>query len=391
MRVLQVIPCYLPALRYGGPVQSVHQLSRTLVKLGVDVTVFSTNADGPDFLDVPVNQENMIDGVKIHYFPVKRPRSYFRSPTLSRALREQAHQFDLVHINWLYVYPTLVAARHCISQKIPYLLAPRGMLDSNAIEKKGTLKKRSYIRLLEKRHICAAKALHFTSAGERDGAVCSEWGVDSYVVANGLDLEDYRSVPNSSYLYEHFPETRHKKLVLFLGRINYIKGLDLLAEAWPRVIERSPEAHLIVAGPDSDGYKEKIDNIFKANGSRDSVTFTGTISGGDKLSVLAEAHVLVAPSYLESFGISIVEAMASRKPVVVTDRVCICDKIKLADAGIITECDSEQIANALCNIVNNPRVSDAMGENGYNLVEREFTWQNVASEMIKVYDEVVRK
>ncbi len=97
MKILQVIPCYWPAHRYGGPVKSVHELSIKLVKRGSDVTVFTTNADGPGNLEVPLGQSIDIDGVKVFYFPLQQPRSYFRTPVLGAALQKRVREFDIVH------------------------------------------------------------------------------------------------------------------------------------------------------------------------------------------------------------------------------------------------------------------------------------------------------
>lgn len=389
MKILQVIPCYLPAHRYGGPVKSVHELSRKLVELGAEVTVYTTNADGPETLGVPTDRACLLDGVKVHYFPVEKPRSYFRSTCLNRALQDRVHHFDLVHINWLYVYPTLAAARHCLRQKVPYLLAPRGMLDPNAIAMKGALKKKLYLHLLEKKHLCGSKGLHFTSRGERDQAAASGWALPSYVVGNGLDLDAYGAPPETGAFGDCFPETQGKRLVLFLGRLNFIKGLDLLARAWPQVVREIPEAHLVLAGPDDDGYGEKVRGWLKAGGVLQSVTFAGMLTGAEKLAALAAAEVFVASSYLESFGMAIVEAMACKKPVVVTDRVNISPEIKEAQAGLVTACDPEEISRALVRLLQDPENAHVIGENGYRLVERRFTWDMAATEMLRVYAEIL--
>jgi len=389
MRILHVVPSYIPAYRYGGPVKSIHEMARKLVELGVDVTVFTTNADGPEDLAVETGKETLVEGVKVIYFPVEKPRSYFRSTRLAQAVRDWVKEFDLVHINWLYVYPTMVAARECIRQKVPYIIAPRGMLDPNAIALKGTLKKKLYLNLIEKKHLYGAAAVHFTADGEREQASSAGWKFNSIVVPNGLAISAYNPLPDGEKFRTKFPELVDKKLVLFLGRLNYIKGLDLLAKAWPMVVEAVPDAHLVLAGPDDDGYADKVRAWLVEGGIESSATFTGMLLGEDKLAAFAAAEVFVASSYLESFGMAIVEAMACGKPVVITDRVNICRDVENAGAGFVTSCEPAKIAEALIAVLQNPAHGKEMGMKGRRLVEEKFTQESAAKQMLAAYEMIL--
>ena len=73
MKILHIVPNYLPAYGYGGPILSVHTLNKWLVKKGADVTVYTTNINGRETLDVPLGQEVPMDGVKIFIFPLLFP------------------------------------------------------------------------------------------------------------------------------------------------------------------------------------------------------------------------------------------------------------------------------------------------------------------------------
>lgn len=389
MRILIVNPCYYPAHRYGGPVKSTHELARALVKMGVEVTVFTTNADGEDDLQVPVDAEVDVDGVKVWYFQVQRPRSFYRSTQFSRALRARLGEFDLVHVNWLYVYTTMMAARECLRQGVPYILSPRGMLDPNAISMKGRLKKTLYLRLVERRHLAGAALVHFSSQGELRQAESGGWHFRAAVAPLGLNVTSYDVHPDTAHWLERFPELRGKKQVLFLGRLNYIKGLDLLAKAWPWVISVVPNAHLVIAGPDDDGYATKVEQWLKEGGVRQHVTFAGMLLGDEKLVAMHSAEVCVVPSYLESFGMTIVEAMTCRKPVVITDRVNICDEVAEACAGLVVPCEPERIAQGIVTLLREPGSAATMGINGRKLVEEKFTVEKAAIRMLDVYKRIL--
>lgn len=390
VRILFVVPCYYPAHRYGGPVKSTHELARALVTMGVDITVFTTNANGVDDLQVPLNVEVDIDGVKVWYFKAQRPRSYFRSTQFSRVLRARLKEFDLVHINWLYVYTTMVAARECLRQHIPYILSPRGMLDPYAIAMKGLVKKTLYLRWIESRHLAGAALVHFSSNGEFRQAESGGWRFRAAVGPLGLNVTPYAARPDTEPWLERFSVLRGKKQVLFLGRINYIKGLDLLAKAWPSVMSVVPNAHLVIAGPDDDDYAIKVKQWLAEGCVSQHVTFAGMLLGNEKLVAMHSADVCIMPSYLESFGMSIVEAMACSKPVVVTDRVNICDEIAAACAGLVVPCDSEKIAQGIVTLLRNPESAAIMGKNGYKLVQEKFTVEKAATRIFDIYKKILR-
>lgn len=369
--------------------KSVHEMARSLVKHEIDVTVFTTSADGPDDLNVPLQQETVLEGVKVWYFPAQEPRSFFRSSEFGRAVKKQVTAFDLVHLNWLYVYPTLAAARACLAGEVPFILSPRGMLDPHAISLRGRWKKVLYLKFVEGKHLRGARAVHFTSDGERDQALSAGWRLRAAVVPNGLSLEDYREPPKPDGLLARFPEIEGKRCLLFLGRLNYIKGLDLLARAWPLVVKAVSDAHLLLAGPDDGGYGNKVRSWLREGNAEGSTTFTGMLVGEEKLAALHLAYALVSPSHLESFGMSIVEAMACGKPVVITDRVNIHREVETAGAGVATPCTAEHLARAIIDVLNNPDGASLMGARGKRFVAERFAFDVVTPAMIRLYDDVV--
>ena len=146
MNILHVLPGYIPAYRLGGPIISVHNLSKKLVENGHNVTIYTTNFDGENVMKVPLNKAKYIDGVKVCYFSVNFPYFYYRSKDLKYKLEKTIKQFDIVHIHGIYVYTTLIACKIAKKFNIPYIISPRGMLDKGAIQLKGTLKKKNIFK-----------------------------------------------------------------------------------------------------------------------------------------------------------------------------------------------------------------------------------------------------
>ena len=166
-KILHVVPTYLPATRYGGPIVSVHGLACAQAQAGQGVHVCTTNVDGPGDSDVPLGVPVDRDGVQVFYFGSVRGRRLYYSSGMAKFLREHIGDYDLVHLHSVFLWPTNYAARQCIKKRVPYLLSPRGMLVPDLIRRKSRLLKSAWLRLFERKTIESAKALVFSSAREQ--------------------------------------------------------------------------------------------------------------------------------------------------------------------------------------------------------------------------------
>jgi len=142
----------------------------------------------------------------------------------------------------------------------------------------------------------------------------------------------------------------------------------LLVEAFSRVAGRRDDVHLVLAGSGDADYVMRIAGMLRDHGTSDRATITGQLDDEEKLAVLRDADVFVLPSYGENFGISVVEAMACGLPVLISDKVGIWREIAEAEAGIVTTCQSEKIADAIERLLNDPGLRTALGQHGKTLV-----------------------
>ena len=126
---------------------------------------------------------------------------------------------------------------------------------------------------------------------------------------------------------------RNKRLLLFLGRIHQKKGCDLLIEAFARVAARDPALHLVIAGPDQEGWIKNLMALAKARGVKDRITWTGMLTGDMKWGAFHAAEVFILPSHSENFGIVVSEALACGVPVLISDKVNIWREIVQDGAG----------------------------------------------------------
>ena len=390
MKVLHITPAYIPSYKHGGPIKSVHYLNKYLIRQGIDVTVYTTTINGSENLSVPLETPVMIDGVRVIYFKPSFPRAWSYSRRMHKILSETADQFDLVHITSVFLAASTLGAYYAKKFGKPYIISPRGSLMREPLGMNRTFLKRLYLFSIERRNLRTASCLHFTSAIEKQEYIGAGLPMKrGEVIPNSFDIEDFEiEIPRASAILNTVLNIPHNaKVVLFLGRLDRKKGFDTLIPAFSEVLKVVPDAFLIIAGGDEDGYKKVINNEITIYGvSR--VRFTGMVLGVDKVSLFKRSSVFVLPSYSENFGMAVVEAMYSKIPVVVTNGVGIATDIERAGAGIVVEKNPIAVSAAIVKILTGVVPRD-MGERGKKLVETLFGAMNVAKQMSFVYDSLV--
>jgi len=190
-------------------------------------------------------------------------------------------------------------------------------------------------------------------------------------------------------LREKFPALKGKRLIVYLGRINFKKGLDILARAFAKIARDRDDLHLVLAGPDSDNYGSKIRRWLAEGGVLEKTTFTGPLEGEERLAVMQEAEMFALPSYTENFGGVVTEAMACRVPVVISDQVNIWPDVANAHAGLVVPCDPQATANALLTLLDDRERGREMGGDGRRWVAEHLPWNVVAAQMARAYEETI--
>lgn len=386
MRILHVISSMAP--RYGGPPKACFEMARAVATLGHFVSIYTTNIDGPIELDVPLDRPVVRDGVEIRFFPIQYPRFWATSSRFAWALRKEIRRYDIVHIHNLYLFHSAVAAHYSRKYNVPYLIRPHGTLDP-FLYRRHRLRKSIMERLFENRNIRNASAIHFTTDQEKILAEQYTFKTPGIVVPHGLYLEEYKNFPEAGSFRSQYPETVGKSIILYLGRLNFKKGLDILSSAFAKVARRRDDAHLVLSGPDNEGYGEKVRNWLHREGVFDRATFTGMLTGEDKLSILQDADVFALPSYSENFGISVVEAMACGVPVVISDKVNIWREVVAGGAGRVVPCNADRFAEIILDLLDNPEMAKQMGRKGKALVKERFQWSDVALALEDTYRSII--
>lgn len=384
MKVLHILPVI--SKRYGGPASVCKELARELVQQGIEVTILTTHLDYPSgLLNVPVDMPVEMDGVKIYYCSVQF-RPLIVSIQMCSLLWREIHTFDILHIHGIYRFPQVFSAWCARRNGIPYIMRPHGSLDPYIFhQKRHKFFKRAYEILFAMPALRQAAAIHFTTDEEQrltDFLNIADKGV---IIPNGLELSKYNTLPDSGNFREKWRLKREDPLILFLGRINFKKGLDLLIPAFARVLEKFSTAKLIIAGPDNDGYKKKVLGWIDQSRIENSVIFTGMLKRNDILSAFVDADFFILPSYSENFGVAVVEAMACGCPVIISKNVNIWQEVYQANAGLVTQCNIDELVDAMLILLRNEQVGRDMGIAGRNLVYNKYNWKQIVSELIEFY------
>jgi glycosyltransferase involved in cell wall biosynthesis len=290
---------------------------------------------------------------------------------------------DLVHIHSLYLFHSWAAGTLCRRLRVPYIVRPHGTLDPY-IHRRHRWRKRVMELWFQDRVLRNAAAIHYTSLEERRLAEPYAQGAPGAVIPLGLDLADYAELPPPGSFRARHREIGDRPILLFLSRLNFKKGLDVLVEAARRTVASGVDAHLVIAGPDG-GMEAATRRWVARAGLEGRATFTGMLTGRDKLAAYRDAALFLLPSSSENFGIAVVEAMACGTPVIVSDRVNIWREIVADGAGLAVPPQAEPFAAAAIRLLADEPARRAMGEAGRNAVPRRYDWAMIAAELERLY------
>lgn len=369
----------------GGPSYFLPLLARDLGAAGVTVEIAATDDDGADRLDVPLGRPVMFEGATTHFFP-RQARFYTFSLPLAAWLRTHVTSYDLLHIHALFSFAALPAALFADRHRVPYIVRPLGTLNHYGREQRRPHLKRASFRVIERPILEHAAAIQYTS--EQEGNEAADLGLrqPSTIIPLGIDLSTYTALPSPDSFLDRHPELRSRPIVLFLSRIDPKKGLDLLLPAFAHA---APDAALVIAGRGDAGYMSYLERQAANLGLGDRVTWTGHLSGDEKLAALAAATVFVLPSYSENFGIAAVEALAAGVPTIVSTGVAVASDIRAHDAGVVVGLTEADLAEGMSRLLSSASLREDMSRRGRRLARDHFSMQIVTERTLDLYRSIL--
>ena len=318
MRIAFVIPYFYPALQYGGQPKSCYDLARALVHRGHAVTVLTTDSAGSTRLPLNAVAPTDLHGIKVFYYPNLSNHLAFRQRMflpfgLFREMRARLEANDVVHIHELRSTLTVSAFRAARRLKLPYVLSPHGGLRHLG----KPVAKRLFDAIYGQAILDNASLIFAVSPQEEKEAVAFKIEPSRVrLIPNAIFPEDYALLPKPGTFRNRW-SIRKKNVVLFIGRLHWIKGADLLVHAFSSLLDSAPDTHLVVAGPD-DGQLRELQQLTETLNLRNRISFPGYLDHDSKLAALVDADVVVIPSRSEIFAILALEALMCGTPVLLS-------------------------------------------------------------------------
>lgn len=379
MRILNIC-AYTWAI--GGPARIIYDHTTEVLKQGHEVDILSPMTPGEKMYPVP-DGANLISVARTT--PISNFYREFSIPMYSW-LKENIERYDVIHMHGIWHFGSL--APFIIDNKAVKVITIHGLLDKWAVAH-SKWKKQIVTALYQKRLLGKADLIQINNTDE-EADVIRYLGYrpkNMVIVPNGMKLEEYTQLPAKGIFRKKHDLRPDQRIVLFMGRLNIKKGLDLLLPAFKEVSSKLPEAVLILAGPD-DGYLTETQSFIDQNGLGAKVKLVGMLTDTDKKEALADADLFVLPSYSEGFSIAVLEAMTSGVPCVVSDRVGFGDYIRKHDAAYLCDLNQADVASGILKILQDSNFAKNVAERAYNMVVDNFDIRVVASQLLEEYKKV---
>lgn len=352
--------------RDGGMVPSILGMTGALARQGGPVTIVTPTPSRHADLSIPPGVR--LDG------PVNDLARWVRSA-------------EVVHLHGLWQRHTRHGARAARDSRVPYLVAAHGMAEPWALQHKA-IKKWAYLSLIESKNLRRAACLHALSRPEVGHLRALAPQTPICLVPNGVDLGPFEHLPPRAELEAEHPELVDKFVLLFFSRLHAKKGLDLLATAFASIAPSRPDLHLLVAGND-DGARGPFEARIASSGLSHRVTFLGHVAAERARRTWAAADAFVLPSYSEGFSMAILEALANRLPVVITE-ACHFPELATSQGGITVKPNAVGVTRGLRELLErSPEERAELGRRGRALIESRYTWDQQARRLAEVYRWVI--
>jgi glycosyltransferase involved in cell wall biosynthesis len=379
LRIVQVVPSLAPAR--GGPSRSVPDLCRALSAAGVDVTLLAlwNSREG-----ATLNRNS--ERFDVRFVTAAFGSAQFPSLRFVTALQDACRRADVIHIHSLWNPVATITASVARRLGVPYVISPRGMLQQTSMSRR-PFKKALYYMLFERRTVAGAAALHFLSDAERhDSGVINPARQMTIVAPNGVD-GNLAATEGAGVFRRGLGLGPGKRLMLFLGRLHWSKGLDLQADAFIRIARRMDDVVWVLVGKD-EGVGGTIRQRLAHAGLMDRVWFTGELQRDQCLSALRDADVFVLSSRHEAHSMALNEAMVLGAPCVITRSVGF-KWLGEYGAGVETENTAEALADGICDVLQSRIATSRRVEAARRLVTDKLSWSRVAAEMVRGYNAVL--
>lgn len=371
MKILHVVR-RLDATLGGAPAAAAH-LAGSLSAEGHDVTIATT---------VPVNGSRheieqlvtaMGEGVRVQCFP-RNSLPYDHSPPLGQWLQRSMEGFDLVEAHGVFDYPSWRAAETAHRSRRPLLIHAHGSLDPFDLRKHPKVKSVVGPTVI-RRSLNHATAIMVTS--DREGAALRRFGSRTKVRSIPLPYRPNECRGDADRFRRRY-DIPAGPVVLFIGRLDYKKGLQHLVDAAQDLKQRGVGVTFVLAGSTSSAYAQALRDDVEVRGLGSVVLFPGHLGEDEKADSLAAATVFALVSDNENYGLVLVEAARAGLPLLLSDQVYLEQELRASGAALVVARDGSAVAGALHPLLADPLRIQRMSAAALRASHDLFDWKVVA-------------
>ncbi len=302
------------------------------------------------------------------------------SPAIVSTLAREVRDADLVHLHELWHVPQTVGGLIAQAERKPYLVSPHGALDPHSLAFYRGLKRISWT-IFQRRILERAGGIHVLT--DQEAADTRAAGVTSptRTIPNGVDVERIRAMAAVEPESVRMPPGPY---LVFMGRIDPRKGLDVLLQGFAEVAAERHDLNLLLAGSDTVGFWPALAEQARELGIEGRVSYVGYLNEPFKFQLLARAELFVLPSISEGMSMALLEALACGVPSLVTTR-CNMPEVETAGAGRVVEPTARSLRDAMMGALSDETSRRAMGANATRLARDRFSIGRMAEDMARFY------
>lgn len=368
----------LDAVTGGGTAERIFQISRHLQNQNTENTILTTS------IGMTENRIFELHPVKIIILPLVWKRFYVPAPQILKIL-SAVRGADVVHLMGHWAALNVIVCFAAWMTKKPYVVCPAGALP---IVGRSKVLKKIFNFIVGLRMIKRADAHIAITAGELPAF--NLYGINSKKVTLLPNAAETSYLTKQNDRLEAFPRfylLRGKRYLIFLGRLNSIKGPDLLVKAFGEISKIFPDLEIVFAGPD-EGLKVEIEQAANELGIAKRIHLIGYVGGDEKQVLIKNSQFMVVPSRQDAMSIVALEAAAQGVPALITDQ-CGFDEVGL-NGGQVVPATVEGLAVGIRELLNENNLV-ARGRAFHEYAKMKFSWENIASLHIKLFKESLKQ